>query len=81
MQYRRLPADDGLGLQRVFVVALRHLGTARTGAYFPVAPLFGVILSFALWSITTDTVRRREWGKLESTVCILACSPVKFAEA
>lgn len=33
----------------LFVVALRHLGTARTGAYFSVAPLFGVIVSFALW--------------------------------
>lgn len=33
----------------LFVVALRHLGTARTGAYFSVAPLFGVVVSFALW--------------------------------
>lgn len=33
----------------LFVVALRHLGTARTGAYFSVAPLFGVVLSFVLW--------------------------------
>lgn len=33
----------------LFVVALRGLGTARTGAYFSVAPLFGVLLSFALW--------------------------------
>lgn len=40
----------GYGLSLVlFVVALRGLGTARTGAYFSVAPLFGVILSFALW--------------------------------
>ncbi len=29
----------------LFVVALRHLGTARTGAYFSVAPLFGVALA------------------------------------
>jgi drug/metabolite transporter (DMT)-like permease len=41
-------AGYGLSLA-LFVVALRHLGTARTGAYFSVAPLFGVILSFALW--------------------------------
>lgn len=40
----------GYGLSLVlFVVALRHLGTARTGAYFSVAPLFGVLISMALW--------------------------------
>jgi flagellar biosynthesis component FlhA len=33
----------------LFVVALRMLGTARTGAYFAVAPLFGVVISLALW--------------------------------
>jgi drug/metabolite transporter (DMT)-like permease len=27
----------------LFVVALRHLGTARTGAYFSVAPFFGAV--------------------------------------
>lgn len=32
----------------LFVVALRHLGTARTGAYFSVAPFFGAALSVAL---------------------------------
>lgn len=40
----------GYGLSlTLFVVALRTLGTARTGAYFSVAPLFGVLLSLALW--------------------------------
>jgi flagellar biosynthesis component FlhA len=40
----------GYGVSLVlFVVALRHLGTARTGAYFSVAPLFGVALSLVLW--------------------------------
>jgi drug/metabolite transporter (DMT)-like permease len=40
----------GYGVSLVlFVVALRHLGTARTGAYFSVAPLFGVALSLLLW--------------------------------
>lgn len=40
----------GYGLSlTLFVVALRTLGTARTGAYFSVAPLFGVLLSFAVW--------------------------------
>jgi drug/metabolite transporter (DMT)-like permease len=29
----------------MFVVGLRHLGTARTGAYFSVAPFFGAILA------------------------------------
>jgi drug/metabolite transporter (DMT)-like permease len=29
----------------LFVVGLRHLGTARTGAYFSVAPFFGVLLA------------------------------------
>jgi drug/metabolite transporter (DMT)-like permease len=32
----------------LFVLALRHLGTARTGAYFSVAPFFGAVLSVAL---------------------------------
>ena len=40
----------GYGVSLVlFVVALRTLGTARTGAYFSVAPLFAVVLAFALW--------------------------------
>lgn len=32
----------------LFVVALRHLGTARTGAYFSVAPFFGALLALLL---------------------------------
>src|SRR6266496_1765403 len=36
----------GYGLSLVlFVLALRHLGTARTGAYFAIAPFFGGILA------------------------------------
>ncbi|SEA52367.1 Permease of the drug/metabolite transporter (DMT) superfamily [Acidovorax soli] len=31
----------------LFVVGLRHLGAARTGAYFSVAPFFGAILALA----------------------------------
>jgi drug/metabolite transporter (DMT)-like permease len=31
----------------LFVVALRHLGTARTGAYFSLAPFFGALLALA----------------------------------
>lgn len=40
----------GYGLSlTLFVVALRSLGTARTGAYFSVAPLFGVVISLLIW--------------------------------
>ena len=34
----------------LFVVALRHLGTARTGAYFSVAPFFGAVVAIPLLS-------------------------------
>jgi drug/metabolite transporter (DMT)-like permease len=39
----------------LFVVALRHLGTARTGAYFSVAPFFGAALALWLLGDTTGT--------------------------
>lgn len=32
----------------LFVIALRHLGTARTGAYFSVAPFFGALLALLM---------------------------------
>jgi len=32
----------------LFVVSLRHLGTARTGAYFSLAPFFGAVLAIAM---------------------------------
>lgn len=32
----------------LFVLALRHLGTARSGAYFAVAPFFGAVLAVIL---------------------------------
>jgi hypothetical protein len=39
----------GYGVSLVlFVLALRHLGTARTSAYFSVAPFFGAALSLLL---------------------------------
>ena len=38
----------GLSLM-LFVIGLRGLGAARTGAYFSVAPLFGVLISVAIW--------------------------------
>lgn len=41
----------GYGLSLVlFVLALRNLGTARTGAYFSIAPFFGAALSLLLFA-------------------------------
>lgn len=37
----------------LFVVGLRHLGTARTGAYFSVAPFFGALLAIAMGDALT----------------------------
>lgn len=34
-----------------FVLALRHIGTARTGAYFSLAPFVGALISIVLWAI------------------------------
>ena len=34
----------------LFVLALRHLGTARTGAYFSLAPFVGAVLAVVAWS-------------------------------
>jgi drug/metabolite transporter (DMT)-like permease len=60
-QRASLPAGTSIGLSllvglfgyglslTLFVVGLRTLGTARTGAYFSVAPLFGVVISLAIW--------------------------------
>jgi drug/metabolite transporter (DMT)-like permease len=33
----------------LFVLALRHLGTARTGAYFSLAPFVGAALAIVVW--------------------------------
>lgn len=41
----------GYGVSLVlFVLALRHLGTARTGAYFATAPFLGAVLSLAIFA-------------------------------
>lgn len=32
----------------LFIVGMRHLGTARAGAYFSIAPFFGAVLAIAL---------------------------------
>jgi drug/metabolite transporter (DMT)-like permease len=40
----------------LFIVALRHLGTARTGAYFSVAPFFGAALALVLLGERPDAV-------------------------
>jgi len=37
----------------LFIVALRHVGTARAGAYFSVAPFFGALLALALGDAVT----------------------------
>lgn len=37
----------------LFVIGLRHLGTARTGAYFSVAPFFGAILALLMGESVT----------------------------
>lgn len=40
----------GVGISLVFfMLGLRHLGTARTGAYFSLAPFIGALLSIALF--------------------------------
>jgi len=31
----------------LFIVAMRHVGTARAGAYYSIAPFFGAVLAFA----------------------------------
>lgn len=40
----------------LFVVSLRHLGTARTGAYFSVAPFFGAVLAVAMGEAITASL-------------------------
>ena len=40
----------GVGFSLVlFVLALRHLGSARTGAYFSLAPFLGALIAIALF--------------------------------
>jgi drug/metabolite transporter (DMT)-like permease len=47
----------GYGLSlTLFVVALRGLGTARTGAYFSLAPFIGAVLAVALGAPLTATL-------------------------
>ena len=47
----------GYGLSLVlFVLALRHLGTARTGAYFSVAPFAGAVIALAMLGDTPSIV-------------------------
>jgi drug/metabolite transporter (DMT)-like permease len=37
----------------LFIVAMRHVGTARAGAYFSIAPFFGAVLAVALGAMVT----------------------------
>ena len=45
----------GLSLM-LFVIGLRHLGTARTGAYFSIAPFFGALLAVLMGEPVTLTL-------------------------
>ena len=40
----------------LFVIGLRHLGTARTGAYFSVAPFIGAIIALVMGEPLTSTL-------------------------
>lgn len=57
----------GLSLS-LFIVGLRHLGSARTGAYFAVAPFFGAVLAILLNEPLTHThahypdAHHQHWG-------------------
>ena|GEM_PF-5420629 len=50
----------------LFIVAMRHVGTARAGAYFPIAPFFGAVLAVFLDApitlIPMIAARARHWG-------------------
>lgn len=37
----------------LFIIAMRHVGTARAGAYFSIAPFFGAVLALALGASLT----------------------------
>lgn len=46
----------GYGISLIlFILALRHLGTARTGAYFSIAPFMGAAISFTILKEVPDT--------------------------
>lgn len=54
----------GIGVSLVmFILALRHLGTARTGAYYSLAPFIGAILAIAVLG-ETPTLRLAIAGAL-----------------
>jgi hypothetical protein len=54
----------GYGISLVlFVLALRHLGTARTGAYFSVAPFFGATFA-VVWQGDVVTIQLLAAGLL-----------------
>jgi hypothetical protein len=54
----------------LFVVALRHLGTARTGAYFATAPFIGALLAFVLLGETPDALFWVAAGLIASGVAL-----------
>ena len=57
----------GYGVSLVlFIVALRHLGTARTGAYFSVAPFFGAALALLMFG---EQATPLFWGAAALMAC------------
>ena len=50
----------------LFVLGLRHLGTARTGAYFSLAPFIGALLSLTLLNEPLTL-------RLIAAACLMAC--------
>ena len=57
----------------LFILALRGLGTARTGAYFSFAPFIGALLGIILWHdpvtpILMAAIKRHEPSPIPSDV-------------
>ena len=50
------------------LAALRHLGTARTGAYFSLAPFIGALLSLIIFKDALTLQRLRDHGECRGVV-------------
>ena len=61
----------------LFVLALRHLGAARTGAYFSLAPFVGATLAVSCWATRCGASRRSGEGGPAG----LSCRPRDDGEA
>jgi drug/metabolite transporter (DMT)-like permease len=61
----------GYGLSLVlFIVALRHLGTARTSAYFSTGPFFGALLAVAFYAEPVSATFCAAAGLMAIGVCL-----------